>query len=357
MKRIFPILCVGMGLVGFCATGHADSAAFGDASAFNLIALNGNIVMGSDVGGRVAASGTVSGQSYGGNLQNVTIGGSTDPWGALASGYEVVAAGGLVSGGNYNITVGNVWTTSTVTQLNNSNQWQISGGGIIDMTNNSQKVVTGSAASSPINFTSLYNSLSSLSGDLSHLTQSSNVSITSSGGPLVLSTTSKAISTYIFDITSAQFATSNGLNIEVPLGSTVLINVSGASASLSGSVSFNGNQESVNSFDSNGNITGGNNDEGKILFNFAGATTVNVGNELVGAVLAPNAAFTGSNQMGGTVIASSIDYNGEVHNVAFTGSLPSVPEGGSAWSFLLMAGLVSVGAFWWRKSSPVVHAA
>ena len=187
---------------------------------------------------------------------------------------------------------------------------------------------------------------------------------------LELSTTSKSISTYIFDITSTQFASSGGLNIEVPLGSTVLINVNTppvpvqgsntnqttSEASLTGTVDFNGQNESVNQV-SNGVVSEGNNDEGKILFNFANAKQVNIGGEFVNAILAPNAEITGSAQIGGTIMAQSIDYSGEVHNVEFTGSLPAVPEGGSAWSFLLMAGLVSVGALWWRKSSPSGEAA
>ena len=177
MKRIFPVLCACAALVGYSAAASADSAPFGVASAFNLVALSGKVSVTVDVTGRVAASGTITGSTFGAGLSGSTPGQTNDPWGTLGQGYEVVAAGGLVAGGSYNIAVGNVWTTSTVTQLNNSNQWQIAGGGMIDMTYNSQKVVTGSASSSPINFTSLYNSLSSLSGDLSALAQSSNVSM------------------------------------------------------------------------------------------------------------------------------------------------------------------------------------
>ncbi len=346
MKRIFPILCVGMVLASVCAAGHAEP--FGVASAFNLVALDGNVTVGSDVGGRVAASGTVSGGSYGAGLSGVTVGSAADPWGTLAQGYEIVAAGGLVAGGNYNVSTGNVWTTTTVTQ--HANQWEISGGGYVNFSSNSETVTTGTASSSPIDFSSLDTSLTSLSGDLAKLSTSSNVTITSSGGPLVLATTSSSIGTYIFNLTSTQFATSNGLDIEVPTGSTVIINVSGTSVALDGAVSFNGQEESVDSI-SGGVITGGNNDDGGILFNFPDATTVNIGNELIGAVLAPGAEITGSNQMGGTVMAASIDYSGEIHNVEFTGTLPatSVPEGGAAWMYLLLAAVACAGAWEFRR--------
>lgn len=352
-----------MGLVGFCATGFADSAAFGVASAFNLVALNGNITVGSDVTGRAAASGTITGNSFGADLQGSTPGQGNDLWGALAQGYELVTDGGVKGSGVSIGGGGNVWASSSSGTQSSQFNW-----------NDGGHLVTGPASSSIVDYSTLASSLSSLSGDLGNLAQSSNVSITgpsnSTNNELLLSTTSKTIGTYIFDITSAQFATSNGLNIEVPLGSTVLINVdalavtttSGSTTtttypvSLVGSVTFNGSQESINTI-TNGVITGGNNDEGKILFNFANATSVNIGNELVGAVLAPNAAFTGSNQMGGTVMAASINYSGEIHNVEFTGTLPSVPEGGSAWSFLLLGAMVSMGALWWRKSGQAGEAA
>jgi choice-of-anchor A domain-containing protein len=105
-------------------------------------------------------------------------------------------------------------------------------------------------------------------------------------------------------VTALQFAsTNNPLDIEVPAGSTVIINVEGTNVTLGTGIYFNGQQES----DSN-------NDSGMILFNFPDASTVAIDGQLDGAVLAPFATLTGNSQMGGNFIAAAIGQTGEVHN-------------------------------------------
>lgn len=106
---------------------------------------------------------------------------------------------------------------------------------------------------------------------------------------------------------------------------------------------FNGQQMST-----------GNDDQGKVLFNFADASTLSINGQIDGTILAPYAVFTSTSQVGGTVIAASISKTGEMENIEFDGALPQidiypegtgstqsvVPEPGTLW--LLTSGLLVV---------------
>jgi choice-of-anchor A domain-containing protein len=115
--------------------------------------------------------------------------------------------------------------------------------------------------------------------------------------------------TNIFNITQAEFENNDNLDIEVPTGSTVIINVAGTSDTLQRNIYFQG----VTVTDANA---------GYILFNFPTATTVTIDGQFDATLLAPYASLSGGNQMGGTFIAASIGSTGEVHYDAFTSTLP-----------------------------------
>lgn len=133
-------------------------------------------------------------------------------------------------------------------------------------------------------------------------------------------------------MTAAEFAdATHPLDIQVPGGSTVIINVQGANVTLGAGIYFNGVQESDSNDDGN-----------KILFNFADAVTVSIDGQFDGTLLAPFAILTGDSQMGGTFIAAQVGETGEVHYGGFDGTLPNTvtPEPGT---FGLMAiGLLSL---------------
>lgn len=307
-----------LGLSVCCtAAAYADSAPFGVASAYNLVALTGNVGTQADVGGRIAAAGYIT--------QSTTVGShlGTDPYGSLANGYEMVAGKGISATNYFNVNGGgNVYAPTNTANYN----WNESPHGSVV-----------SSGPSPIDFASLNTAMQADTLKFSTMAPNGIVGApTPKGGNpswFVLSGTSTLVN--VFNITAAEFAdTNHPIDINVPAGSTVIINVSGASVTLGAGFYFNGNQ--VN--DSNA---------WNILFNFPDATSVTINGQFDGALLAPYALLTGGSQMGGTFIAASIGMTGEVHYDAFTGNVPPspqitpVPEGGP----LTLIGAAALGAF------------
>lgn len=303
-KSYLPIalLCTFFASTQIC---RADPI-LGDASAFNLVALgsstlSGTISENSDIGGRVAAAGDVlSAPEVGQSLVH-------DSYGSLAGGYLLVA-GGIGPGEHTNVQAnGNVYAPGATGSNFNFNY----GGSLV------------TAGASPIDFSSLRTQLDSESLTLAAMLPTGQIlthgqpGFPSGANPswLVLSGTSAFVN--VFNITPAQLASvNNPLDIVVPAGSTVIINVSGTSDSLGSAIYINGTQPSETS-----------NAGADILFNFADATSVTLNGQLTASMLAPLAAVSGNSSIDGTIIAAQISDNGEVHNAEFTGSLPpTVPE-------------------------------
>lgn len=300
----------------FSVTCYADTAPFGVASAYNLVALSGNIGTNADVEGRIAAAGDVTVATTIGS----TLG--SDPWGSLADGYAMLANTGITTGNYFNINGGgNVYTPSNNAGYNfNENP-------------HGTLVTTGP---SPIDFSALSATLDAESLQLAaFVSTAAETGIvcqpvgTPSCAPdapgahnpsfLVLYGTDPTLN--VFTLTAAEFANTNDpLDIVVPTGSTVVINVEGTNITLGTGIYYNGVQET----DADGS---------NILFNMAGASTVAIDGQFDGALLAPFATLTGDSQMGGNFIAADIGQTGEVHNDEFTGTLPSflspTPEPGT----------------------------
>jgi len=306
-------------LAALPAACHADSL-LGVAGAYNLVALGtvnaqgntviaGNISTQADVTGRIAAANMVlDGTTIGSAFQNS---GAPDPNG-FAGAYALVAGNGVASNATFNINGG-------------GNVYNPGGNGQFNLNHSGTSVVT--TGPSPIDFTTLRTTLDSETLTLAALFDTGTVGAhTPPGGNpswFVLSGTSATLN--IFTLTAAEFAsTNNPIDIQVPVGSTVIINVDGTNVTLGAGIYVNGVQESDQ-----------NNDDGDILFNFADATSVAIDGQLDGSVLAPFATLTGSSQMGGTFIAAAIGQTGEVHNIEFTGTVPPtdpsspVPEPGT----------------------------
>jgi choice-of-anchor A domain-containing protein len=286
----------------------ADAVPFGSASAYNLVALgtvdaNGNTLIAgtigtnADVNGRVAAADQV--------LIGTTIGSTlnSDPWVAYST-YGLISTNGLVAGQTFNMNGGgNVFAPGT--------------NGNINFNNGGNRVTSGSSG---IDFSTLRTTLDAQTALLAGLAPNGVVGAATppGGNPswLVLKGTSTTLN--VFDITAAQFAdTNHNIDIEAPVGSTIVVNVAGTNLTLGTGLYYNGNQTSGDSAA-----------DANILFNFAGAQTVAINAQFNASVLAPFAILTGNGQMGGNFIAAQIGQTGEVHNIEFTGSIPSQSDSG-----------------------------
>ncbi|MDQ2699979.1 MAG: choice-of-anchor A family protein [Actinomycetota bacterium] len=131
----------------------------------------------------------------------------------------------------------------------------------------------------------------------------------------------------VFSVTAAQLSGLNNVLIDVPAGSTALINVSGTNVQFDGQMWFrNGGwtqaQDSATAtFNKN------------TLWNFAAASglLLSTGSAFAGTILAPNAHVNAAN-VGhniGQVLARSFESNRETHHAPFVGCLPPTdpPDG------------------------------
>jgi choice-of-anchor A domain-containing protein len=281
---------------------HADPVPpFGAASAYNLVALGsstyaGNITAGADVTGRVAANGTLTGGTYG-----TTIGSNiaNDPYGSSAD-FAAVATS-LTAGSTLYINGGGNTYLPTHT------------GTTIDYNDGGHNLTTGANG---LNFTALQSTLQNMTGQIGGIAttgiiRAGNSALGENPSFTVLKGTAGV---NYFTLTALQFATAT-LDIEVPTGATVIINVQGTNDTLGNAIYLNGTQ-----------YHGDGNEDEDILFNFPDATNVDISAGLDASVLAPLALLTDNNgQIDGNFIAAQIDLTGnaEAHNVEFTGIVPT----------------------------------
>jgi len=163
-----------------------------------------------------------------------------------------------------------------------------------------------STAGLPVDFAGLGSHLIAQSAYLASLAGTGQVNVAS--GNLTLVGSGAATGIEIFNLTSAQLAASTSLSIMANPGQTVIVNVSGPSASITGGMSLTGVGAS------------------HVLLNFSDAQTLTISNISVSAsLLAPNAAvnFTSGNK-DGTLIAGRLT-SGHIGmtDTTFQGVLPS----------------------------------
>ena len=287
---------------------RADSLApFGIASAYNLVALGtvdshgatliaGTISTSADVTGRVAAADRILvGTTIGSNL-------NSDPYGALAT-FGFVSTNGLVAGQTFNMNGGgNAYAPGTNGNFNfnDAGHRVTSGGSGIDF----------DTLRTTLDAQSLYLATQSTTGQALGLNQPAH-----NPSWYVLKGTSATLN--VFTIDASVFGDGNHpIDIDAPVGSTILVNVTGTNLSLGTAIYYNGTQHS-----------GDDAADDRILFNFSTATALALNQGFSGSVLAPFAVLSGTGQIDGNFIAAQIGATGEVHNEEFIGSLPNDPGG------------------------------
>jgi choice-of-anchor A domain-containing protein len=146
-----------------------------------------------------------------------------------------------------------------------------------------------------------------LTSTLARYPDNGDVQVTGSGPTYAFSLTGTQSRLNVFNLSADEMATVDTLNISVPSGSTVLINVTGIDVTMR-AFGFNLTGTTAN----------------KVLFNMPEASRLQMDAiGVLGSILAPSADVTFNNgAVDGFVVANSMGGTGEFHWVPFDGCLP-----------------------------------
>jgi choice-of-anchor A domain-containing protein len=299
---------------------HLQGSGLGYAGGYNVFVFNNFSETGADTGGRMAVGGTASFSGTYAITQSIL-----DNLTAPNNDSLVVDMGIVV--GTANLFHGNAYVGAT-----GAGQVAFPGGGTL---------TTGGA--SPIGVAAQAPGLIAYSNQLSLI--SANGNINNNGfGTITLTGTDPVLDVY--DINIGLLGGNNTININNPVGATVLINVIGTSGTTTGAGMF------INGSGANGDSTTA---AQKVIWNFYQATGLTFGGSVLGTVLAPNANIIGTNgqQLDGGLIGKSFTGSTEFHDLLFTGNLPAqVPEPGSWGMFLIGITLVLIARSRNRAKAP-----
>ena len=274
------------------------STPLGAATGFNVFVFGDMSGSGSDVEGRLAVGGNATLTDYAVGLKAPL---TSPPANVLLVGGNLTFTRGSINNGN--ALVGGSATLSQVAVPNGT-------------------VMQGTAPA--LDFSAAQSSLRSESTYLATL--AANGATTLSGSTLTLSGSNPGLN--IFSVSGPDLANARALVINVPVGATVLVNISGTAAQVQ-NVDFAGVPSSLTS---------------SILYNFSQATSLTIAlANIKGSVLAPFASVMFvSGVVNGTLIAQTLsgggqsnsgqfNTSGQSNTASFTGCLP-VPGSTSASS-------------------------
>jgi len=237
-----------------------------DLNDFNVFLL-GNYTGGTDVRGKVAAGGNI-------DMQYFSVGAGLD-----ASDVNNV----LVAGGNLSLQHGGIFGHTR-------HGGTLSANGTVTLYRGTM------GAGTPINFTTAGASLKQLTANLSVQVANGTTRFETWGG-LFLTGTNPTLN--VFQVDASVLSSTRFLSVSAPAGSMVVVNVVGASVSITGfSTQFSGGV-----------------DQTGLLFNFVTATSIDIMNHGVfGTILAPYAHINFSNgSFDGAIYAGSMSGNAEGH--------------------------------------------
>ncbi len=258
---------------------------------FNVVVF-GDVQAGSSVEGRTLIGGSLSGASA--DYQTRTT--------APASSFQALTVGGNIEGSAKNINNGgSVVAGGNVANLNMNGGGNVTMGGVVTGTiNPNGGVVTQSATVTIPDFRAdleaLSNALAGLSGEAPQKTGNRgffNIATPNADGLAVYATD------------AAFFDGIGELELGLNGASTVIVNVSGATVTISDN--FLAGPFAV---------------APRVLWNFNEATSLTLTTQFFGSVLAPFADVHNTSAIEGTLIAKTFDQDAQIHLQPFIGDLP-----------------------------------
>lgn len=327
-------ITIGGGNTGnLSASGSSVFVGGGNNANININGTGSASVIGANSGTISVGSGSIYAGSNSGNVSvngngSISLNGSNTNQLTLNGSGTVKIAGDT---GNININGGSINYTGNKTGNVNAN------GGAQTTKVSDAGVTTPTAPTTTLpSFTSTFVApLTALSSQLDSLTANSQVKV--SGNSITFDAAPDASHEAVFDIDSSIFTANSTVSFSLNGATTVIINVNVDSCvSTVCAFSF---ANSINFINPTGYAD-------KVLWNFVNATGITFSNEFGGTVLAVNAAVSNNNPIDGTLVAASYNGNGEIHEYAFTGTLPSstpvaAPEPGSL--ALMATGFLGLG--------------
>ena len=301
-------------VLSFPVLANASTLSLGQASQFGVFILGNFIGTGTDSQGPMAVGGNFAPSTGGFTIAS--------QWSDPAGKFDLVVGGNLTNSGNSlgggDVFVGgnmawtdltvpnNVYVNGTFSDPGNGGSvggtvyWH--GGNSTGNTFSNQQVASPTA--SPVDFAAAQANLDAVSTALAAQTANGT---TQFDGYYTYTLTGGSTGINVFNLSASSYI-GDTINITAPLGSTVIVNVSGTSDS------FNGGSLILNG------VTASN-----VIFNFANATSVSLASYAFnGTVLAPLANFSGNGgQIDGQLIAASAQGTTEFHNDIFSGDLPA----------------------------------
>lgn len=335
MQKIFLAAAVAIGLV---AQAHAASlSALDMLQQFNVVVLN-NDTSTSHVDGRTYVGGNLTGGNYAQHpattpasaYSGLTVKGS-------ASNVTVNSLGASIGGNLSNSTV----NSGPATVAGNASSVNFNGIAAVGGTTSGVNFNGGTYANpataianaqAVANSTDFASTMQSTSDQLKSLA-STGSSVTLSGNTATFNAT-VTNGVAVFDLTGSEndIFSAGEFAFNLNGASSVVINTDVSNVSIAANFLANSAVDLASS----------------IIWNFWNATSITINSQFGGSILAPQATLTNNQNIEGGVYVNTLYQNGEIHQNAYTGNLPSpVPLPGSMG--LMLSALAALGALRYRK--------